>query len=56
MGLEILNEGFLNKYVKPRTKMNESSNDKYRINYDDDLVIVKKGSKVIYKGLEDYDL
>ena len=26
-----------------------------RINYDDDLVIVKKGKEVIYRGLEDYE-
>lgn len=26
-----------------------------RIEYEDDLVIVKKNGKVIYKGLEDYE-
>lgn len=28
---------------------------KGRINYEDDLVIVKKGREIIYKGIEDYE-
>ena len=34
---------------------NKTVNDSDRINYDDDLVVVKKDGKVIYKGIEDYE-